>query len=442
MEPKEQEAFWSWMVTNYGYWTAQKYRSSQTKLPFQAGLPATDEYYQAWIANGRPGFKADTLATRTMADITNEYAIGGLEDVGGRKGYIARIEQFFRNQVYSFAMTPEAANRMLGQIDEHVAAVARGEGKLEELPLFKEMSQTDFPQWEKYFTTQRKTYWGQMEEWSADVDKYNKEVAQSNQAYQQSMADWKAQRAEQMRLQQEAEDKQFQQRYGVPEEYAKGLGREAGLAGTFAEISREQPRGATQQPPDSSSAFEEAVGGLGAYTAQQYFGRRMGQVFQEFEQAFPGARGAWIQAMYGDRPMSEVEQLKRRIGRREETLGVAQRGLERYAERGMGQPDILDRPSGYDEELALTLMGDITQQGDILERSQAELAEARRRSGGGQSRAERLAAWQKQYGFATTEDPQEQYLKTYPFQQEFVKVPRRQRGFYPSASVSRARWFI
>ena len=287
----------------------------------------------------------------------------------------------------------------------------------------------------KVFYYPTKTYWGQMEEWSADVDKYNKEVAQSGEQYQQALIEWREQQRESKRAWQEAEDKRFQQL-----EQAQGLSRAGQMMRGLGGREEERPERPMPDRPREDLPFGEAIGGMGAYTAQQYFGRRMGQVFQEFEQAFPGARGAWMEAMYGTPQISETASIRGRISGLEEQLGYAQGKLPGLVEQF---PHMFKDTAGYrtQEEMAAGLVaGRAAEIPGELEAARAELAGERGRERR-PSRAERQEEWRQQYGFESTEDPWAQYLKQYPFQQEFVKVPRRQRGFYPSQSVARARWF-
>lgn len=70
-------------------------------------------------------------------------------------GYIQRVQDFIKNLVYDYALTPEQGLQVLQNVDDAVSAYLQGNMKWDDLPFVNELSQSQFKDWYTYYKTNR-----------------------------------------------------------------------------------------------------------------------------------------------------------------------------------------------------------------------------------------------------------------------------------------------
>lgn len=433
---EELDAFWDWMRKTYGWSAAERY-ATHPQLPFTyRPISADDPYYQYWQAVGKPGFGAGISPIGHALDWSNPYDIDRLESTAARKGYIDRIADFIRGQVYEFTMTPESAQWLADRVDDAIKSYRAGRISIGQLPLFEQLTKSDFPDWETYYTDRRKKYYGALEQWAEDFDAWKAEADQARREYEAALAQWQSQaarRAEQLG----AQWTQAQQALDIARSQQRGMAAVGGLAPE--QQVRTIPGRAFGVEPEE--VYEEALRGL-PYTAQRYFGGRLGEVYQEFERAYPGALDAWMEAIQPftyTRPKTAeaTRAYAEKLGRIGGRLPELPMGYESYEEaRRAGVPGM---PAPAEEQARIAaLFGAETVQrraGEIQAMTPEERRERRERP------ETPTEEWRERYGAPSFKGLWEQYLREYPFIKKFIVLPRSARGFYPSRSVARAQWF-
>lgn len=193
---------------------------------------------------------------------------------------------------------------------------------------------------------------------------------------------------------------------------------------------------ATARPPEAEQEippmpgvekpFKEAISGL-PYSAQAYFGQRLGGIYGEFEEEQPGAQEAWWRTLNIGAGQGED---------REDWMAHLRETSDYLAQRVQG---------GLAPE---TREADIRSAGRIRRMlieaemgAEAEIAEE-------WATGERMRYPGGDVVIGTTEAeptkpvraPWEMYLEEKPFMAEFLTVPKRQRGFFPARFAPSTRW--
>lgn len=200
-------------------------------------------------------------------------------------------------------------------------------------------------------------------------------------------------------------DQQVEQLRGAQGQLRELAGTQARIAGQ-AEPTRgwERPRMPTPRGAYPAGLMEQLPA-----TAQKYFGGRLGQLWGEFEEAFPGARSRWWAALHPEPVEAEpgmfAQDFATQYGMSPEA--AAQTGV-RYA-TGVERGEFAGLTPQQRADLAWVGME----------------AAPRERARGEPPR-----------------DPWELWQEDYPYMTKFLQVPRAQRGFRPSRSVSRGKWFV
>ena len=262
-----------------------------------------------------------------------------------------------------------------------------------------------------------------------------KKAAESKKIANETQKDYETRKAQAEALfqsWQEQESSRALYRQHLAENFGAGGGAPGSpLAGAYGAVRgswrEEQPLPKTLKPISSIvPAYNKATEGL-PYNAQRFFDIR--DVQDEFELEHPGARAKWWAALHEDAPQSTAQ----RYRQDKEFLGKMKEMTQPFIE---SRPDIFggttEPQTTYEQ-----LMTGITTAIPTAEKSLADLAK-------------QVADEQAQYQAGTSpqektvkpRDPWETYLDEYPFMAKFLTAPRRARGFYPSTSVSRTRWFV
>lgn len=217
-------------------------------------------------------------------------------------------------------------------------------------------------------------------------------LAQTRNPYMQSTLELINQQVEQLRAAQ-----------GQLRELARTQARIAGQA--------EAPREGWRRPPmpEPRGEYPEGMMEKLPYTAQRYYGGRMGELWGEFEQAFPEARERWWRALHPEPEPSDE--------------GPSATAISFAGQYGMSPEAAMATGVRYWQQPESPEWAGLTPQ------QRGELS---------------WVARPEPYRRPTEppKDPWEAWQEDYPYMQKFLTVPRAQRGFFPRRSVARGKWFV